>query len=57
MITYPTSAKPGDGAPYSLHTEITPLAMIGFLEVCEKSRLEHFHFYSEQDGAAKCGFS
>jgi hypothetical protein len=19
--------------------------------------LEHFHFYSEQDGAAKCGFS
>ena len=21
------------------------------------SRLEHFHFYSEQDRAAKCGFS
>ena len=42
-------------------TEITPLAMIGFLEVCEKSRLrkllEHFHFYPEQDTAAKCGFS
>ena len=45
------------GAHHSLPTEIKPLATIGFLEVCEKFRLEHFHFYSEQDGAAKCGFS
>ena len=28
------------GTHHSLPTEITPLAMIGFLEVCEKSRLE-----------------
>jgi hypothetical protein len=37
----PTSAKTGQiwGTQHSLPTEITPLATIGFLEVCEKFRL------------------
>jgi hypothetical protein len=37
----PTSAKTGQiwGTHHSLPIEITPLATIGFLEVCEKSRL------------------
>src|SRR5271168_5368724 len=38
----PTSAKTGQiwGTHHSLPTKITPLATIGFLEVCEKFRLD-----------------